>query len=434
MRQPLALLRGRTRILNIISNAGWLGVERIVRAATSFIVVVWIARTLGPELFGALNFAQSIVIGLLPLVTMGLNPVLVKDLVQQPERRDALLSSAFLLRLGGALILLFAAQTLCLFLTGNDPQIMSLVLLMALGVFAYLADGLDSDYQARMQNKIVVQIKLAGFAVGTALKIALIFMSAGVQWFAIVMSIENLLIASMLWFSARHFGCAFNWSLSVSMVRELLALAGPMFLAALLANLFSRMDQVLLGAIAGYETLGAYAVACKIVEALAMFPQFAAAAIAPILSGLQRESHSVFESRFVLATRILFWISVAVCAVLVFVFPKLVPWAFGIQYGGAVHSLEVLIWGIPLMVLGNMTFQWALHMGGLRFIIGQGVFMLLAGVLLCWLMIDAWGQVGAAAAIVLTQLLAHFVYPVFAPAGRRIMSVQYRAILGLGHG
>ena len=100
MNQLQASLHRRSRIRSIVFNAGWLGIERIVRAATSFMVVVWIARTLGPELFGTLNFAQSIVVGLVPLVTMGLNPVLVRDLVQHPDKRDSLLASAVLLRLG----------------------------------------------------------------------------------------------------------------------------------------------------------------------------------------------------------------------------------------------------------------------------------------------------------------------------------------------
>lgn len=429
MTQGWESLRDRSRIRNIVTNAGWLGAERIVRAATSFMVVVWIARSLGPELFGTLNFAQSIVIGLTPLVTMGLNPVLVRDLVQHPEQRDSLLSSAVLLRLLGALVFLVAAQMLGYWLTDNDSQVMWLVGIIGLGVFAYLADGIDSDYQARMQNKAVVYIKLVCFAVCTILKIILIYVAASVIWFAIVMTLENLLIAGLLWASAKRAQYTFAWRPSMAQVHYLLTEAAPLFLVALLATLFGRVDQLLLGAMAGYETLGHYAVAWKVVEALGMFAYFAVTALAPALSALQRESQVLFESRYMLATRILFWGSILACSVLGVFLPDFLLWAFGVQYVDAIGPMKILIWSLPMVVLGHMTFQWSLHMDGMRFMIGQGAFMLLMGALLCWSMIDTWGQLGAASGILLAQLLANLVYPVLWPMGRQLLRIQLKSLL-----
>ena len=72
----------------ILANAGWLGSERIVRSVTALVVVVWIARYLGPEQFGLLNYAQSLAYAVYPIATFGLTGVLVKDLAQSPESRD----------------------------------------------------------------------------------------------------------------------------------------------------------------------------------------------------------------------------------------------------------------------------------------------------------------------------------------------------------
>jgi len=37
---------------------------RIIRSATALFVTVWVARYLGPERFGLLNYAQSLIAGL----------------------------------------------------------------------------------------------------------------------------------------------------------------------------------------------------------------------------------------------------------------------------------------------------------------------------------------------------------------------------------
>ena len=243
------------------------------------------------------------------------------------------------------------------------------------------------------------------------------------------MSFENLLIALMLWLSAKRSNHGFTWHPSVSMMRLLLKQASPLFVVALLANLFGRVDQIMLGTINGYENLGSYAVAWKIIEALGMFPYFAVTALAPVLSGLQRESQALFENRYMLATRILFWFSVMVCFALSFVLPDLLLWAFGDQYAAAISPMNILLWTLPMMILGHMSFQWILHMGGMEYIIGQGVFMLLTAAILCWLMITNWGSVGAAIAILLAQLLTNMLYPVLSSTGRRIGLIQLKSVL-----
>lgn len=430
MTQPQSRFCNRSRLRSIAYNASWLGAERIVRAATSFVVVVWVARTLGPEFFGALNFAQSIVVGLVPLVTMGLGPVLVRDLVRYPDKRDNLLASAALLRLGGAFILFVIAQIIAYLLT-RDHQTMWLVAIIGLGVFAYVADGIDCDYQARMQNKTLSLVKLMAFAFCTGLKISLIYLSASVEWFAIAMSLENLLAALLIVQVARHSGHSFIWRPSLRMIRSLLTQGAPFCFAALLVNLFGRVDQVLLGVLAGYDTLGIYAVAWKIVEALGMFPYFAVSALAPVLSSLQRESQELFESRYALATRILFGSSALISLALTFLLPDLLPWAFGAKYVDAVSPARILLWILPLTVLSHMTFQWVLHNDGISYIIGQGSFMLLTGVVFCWYAISVWGSIGAAAAIFLSQLLANIIYPIFSRTGRCVLGIQMKSLFTL---
>ncbi len=43
----------------IIGNMGWLFVDRFVRMGMGLFVGVWVARYLGPDQFGSLNFALA---------------------------------------------------------------------------------------------------------------------------------------------------------------------------------------------------------------------------------------------------------------------------------------------------------------------------------------------------------------------------------------
>lgn len=54
-------------------------------------VGVWVARYLGPDRFGLLSYAQSFV-GLFSVIaTLGLDGIVVRELVKDESRRDELL-------------------------------------------------------------------------------------------------------------------------------------------------------------------------------------------------------------------------------------------------------------------------------------------------------------------------------------------------------
>lgn len=51
----------RSSLQSILANIGWLFFDKILRMGVGLIVGVWIARYLGPEQFGLLNFTTAFV-------------------------------------------------------------------------------------------------------------------------------------------------------------------------------------------------------------------------------------------------------------------------------------------------------------------------------------------------------------------------------------
>ncbi len=69
-----------------------------------FFIGVWIARYLGPERFGLLSYAQSFVSLFSAFATLGLDGIVVRELVKHPEKEGELLGIAFVLKLVGAFL------------------------------------------------------------------------------------------------------------------------------------------------------------------------------------------------------------------------------------------------------------------------------------------------------------------------------------------
>ena len=88
------------------ANTSWMMVEKVVSMAVSLSVGVYVARYLGPTRYGLLSYSISFVALFSAIATLGLDGILVRNLVQEPEQREKLLGTAFILRIIGALLLL----------------------------------------------------------------------------------------------------------------------------------------------------------------------------------------------------------------------------------------------------------------------------------------------------------------------------------------
>ena len=73
--------------------------EKILRMIVGLFVGVWVARYLGPANFGLFSYVQSFV-GLFSVIaTLGLDDIVVRELVKDNSRSNELLGTAFGLKI-----------------------------------------------------------------------------------------------------------------------------------------------------------------------------------------------------------------------------------------------------------------------------------------------------------------------------------------------
>src|SRR5438132_9740832 len=79
-------LGASANLQNILGNLGWLMADRILRLGVGLIVGIWVARYLGPERFGIYNYAIAFVAMFSVLATLGLESIVVRDMVRAPDQ------------------------------------------------------------------------------------------------------------------------------------------------------------------------------------------------------------------------------------------------------------------------------------------------------------------------------------------------------------
>ena len=84
----------RPILIQILDNIGWLIFDKAARLALGLAVSIWVARYLGPRLFGELSYVIAFTSLFGVLATFGVKDVVVRDLVRQSQWADRTLGSA----------------------------------------------------------------------------------------------------------------------------------------------------------------------------------------------------------------------------------------------------------------------------------------------------------------------------------------------------
>ena len=146
---------GHSEFRKYFSNTAWIMAERFIRLFVVLLVGIYVARYLGPKRLGILNYAISFVGLFSELATLGLDRIVVREIVRDESRGAVILGTVFWLRLMGALLILSIIMGVLFFLP-DDPLTKLIVLIVALSMIFQAFSIIDFYFQAKVLSKYVV--------------------------------------------------------------------------------------------------------------------------------------------------------------------------------------------------------------------------------------------------------------------------------------
>jgi polysaccharide transporter, PST family len=99
IKQASDRIRSDEQLNRIVYNTSWLFADRIIRMGLGVIIVIFLARYLGPEQFGIYNYAIAFVALFTAFSSLGLDSIVVRDIVRSPEKKDEILGTSLVLKL-----------------------------------------------------------------------------------------------------------------------------------------------------------------------------------------------------------------------------------------------------------------------------------------------------------------------------------------------
>ncbi|NUN70022.1 MAG: flippase [Bacteroidetes bacterium] len=319
--------------------------DRVVRLVGAVVVNAWLTRYLGPDQNGVMNFALAFVGMFTPLAVLGMDAIVVRDLVRDPEKRDDILGSAFGLRLMGACSALLFAALAIVAVRPDDTQMQLLVIISAAGMVFQSFDVIDYWFQSQVQSKYTVYAKNTAFVVIGGAKIAAILGSAGLTIFILLSAAELLVSAAALVIMYRVRGNRVRgWTFRFDRAKALLVNSWPIIISDLAVFMQARIDQVMIGEYLTNADVGVYAAAQKISEPVSVIPMIIMSSIYPVIVRTKEWSEEEYHRRLTDLYRLMFIISVTVCLPIAVLSGPIVRVLYGEQFAVSATLLSLLIW------------------------------------------------------------------------------------------
>ena len=413
------------------ANTSWLMAERVFSMAVGMAVGIYVARYLGPKRFGSLNFAASFVALFVPLAQLGLDGIVVRELVSRPGEHDIVLGTALWLRAAGALLTVVVVDSVSwIVVPGGYGYELVLVCWLSLGVVFDALGVFDLYNQATVKMKYSSVSSVIACVLSSCLKIYLIFVSAGVVWFAIADAIYRFIRLLSLGSIYRMFNgylsrLCFNATLALHMLSD----SWPLILSSVAVVIYMKIDQVMLRYMLGPAEVGIYAAAVKISEVWYFIPVLLSQSLFPAIVSAKKIGDDECRSRI---NRLLVSVTVFSYMVFVIVFlfgDEIVSLAFGGQYFGAVPILRIHIIALIFVGFGVVSGKWLLVENYTRLAFWRtltgGVLNIIANLFL----IPSYGGMGAAWATVVSYAVAGYFFDAVVGSMRWMFVSKTRSLL-----
>lgn len=328
-----------------MSNLTWLSFDRVVRLVGAVFVNAWLTRYLGPEQNGVLNFALAFVGMFTPLAVLGMDAIVIRDIVRDPQHRDEILGSAFGLRiLGACSALIFAAIAITL-VRPDDVLTRWLVIISASGTIFQAFDVIDYWFQSQVQSKFTVYAKNSAFVFLSIAKVAAILSSAGLEIFVFFSAVELAIAAAALVIMYRRQGFSVaQWVFRFPRAKALLVNSWPIIISDLAVFMQARIDQVMIGQYLTNTDVGFYAAAQKISEPVSVIPMIIMSSVYPVIVKTKEWSEDEYHHRLTNLYRLMFIISAGICIPIALLSGPIVHLLYGERFAFSATLLTLLIW------------------------------------------------------------------------------------------
>ncbi len=415
--------------MKVFRNLYWAVIGKVITLLGTLLVGIFVARYLGPEQFGVMNYIISYVALFQILATFGLDQIEIREESKSEKDRDVILGTAFTLKCIFAFLTIVAVVgTVFLFETDRFTQIMIIVYSLSIVMNSF---GVIRNYfTSIVWNEYIVKTEIYRTLIGAVVKVTLLLLHTSLVWFILALLLDAFLLASGYYVSYRtKIDKLSLWRFDKQWAKYLIKQAFPLLLSSAAVLIYQRIDQIMIGNMIDKASVGQFSVAGNFIAVLLLVPTIIAQTIAPVLIRVKGQDKVAYEKKAQLCINVTLWgcillaILFSVCSLI------LIRYTFGVDYLAAVPVLQIMSFKTIGAALSTTSGQLIIIDHQQKNVVIRNLVGCMVCIGLNFVLIPIYGIIGAAWVAVVTPLISGWLVHLFIPNYRYLLKYQNKAIL-----
>lgn len=404
--------------------------EQFLRILSGVFVGIYIARYLGPEEFGVLSYVLAIATFMMAISRLGMDAILVRDLVSAPDKEQLLMGTAFWLMVVAALgcyILVGAV----IWSTAELVSVKIYASIIALSTIFTSCSVVDFYFQSQVKAKYSAACKSVTLFLMSVVKLYLIFIQADFIWFVFAFLMDYAVLG-LVFIAAAFYGkgCGFLKLFSWSDAKQMLKSAWPLVLGAVAIQVYMRIDQIMIRNMLGLHEVGVFSAAVRIYEAWAIVTAMITVSLLPAIVKLKQGDEENYHKRMTQLFRLVIWMSVFAAIAVSLVSEQLMVLAFGEEYRESAPVVDIIMWTAVFAAMGSVSARYFnVEKMEKKFALRTAL-AALVNVGLNFLLIPIYGIKGAAIATLSCTFFANYMMDWFDRDLKLLLRIKHRAMFG----
>ena len=391
------------------SNACWIIGCKLIKAVLTLVTTMITARYLGVSDFGVINYAAGLVAFVVPIMKLGIDSVLVHQIVEKPDAEGEIVGTSIVLNLISAfLCILGIGAFVCIANRGEEETIIVCVIYSVLLVFQAV-EMLQYWFQAKLMSKYSSMAMLFAYIIVAASQILMIVFKVNIYWFALSYSIDYLFISLILLIAYAKKGTQ-KFKFSFKRAKELFSISKYYIVSSLLVTVFSQTDRIMLKLMIDSEATGIYSSAATCAGMTSFIFAAIIDSMRPVIFQVAKdEDKTLFHKRMTELYSVIIYFSLIQCVVITLLSPIIIKIMYGEEFAASVNALRIVVWFTTFSYLGSVRNVWMLAENKQKYLWIINLSGALGNVILNLILIPIMGVNGAAVASLCTQIFANVI-------------------------
>ena len=409
MLKYLTKFKNHKGLKRYLKNTSWMLIERLLRIIAGLFVGIWVARYLGPEQFGLLSYILAFVGIFGGIAKLGLDTIVVRELVNNPQNSDIYIGTSFWLKVIGTIIVLCLLAFILPF-TSNDSTTNLFILIIGIGLIFQSFEIVEFYFQSQVLAKFVSICKITQLLICSIIRINLVLMESELQYFVYLTIFEAFILGLCYFLAYKHkngYLLPIN-KFSLLIASKLLKDSWPLIFSAIVIMIYMRIDQVMIKEMLGSYEVGIYSASVRLTEIFYFIPFIITSSLYPAILKAKQKSKELYNKRLQWLYTMLIWLAILISVIMMIGSELLVDLLFGDDFKDVAKVLSIHIWASIFVFIGTASGNWYVTENLQTLVMINSSVGATVNLILNLILIPEFGILGAAYATLISQSVAAY--------------------------